>query len=228
MVSYIEGVIYLKNKKLLRSEETKQAILIEASKLFAKKGFDAVSIREIAKEAQCSHTTIYLYFKDKETLLHELSMPTLKKLYNHMSEITASRSYTAELKLKKLSLFFINFCLKNKSMYTIFINAKSSRVDELDPDLEINKLRIQLFSLIKETLGQYLKMENKEKLLDFSRIFFYNLYGVLSTYSYQHEPTEVLMKRLTPILDLSIEVLLSGFKTSLKEGNKQNENQTNF
>ena len=71
------------SKKELRSEETKRMILKAAGKLFSEKGYDAVTMREIAKEAGCSHTTIYLYFNDKETLLHQLSMPTLKLYINN-------------------------------------------------------------------------------------------------------------------------------------------------
>ncbi len=76
MVSFLMEEIQI--KKELRSEETKRMILKAAGKLFSEKGYDAVTMREIAKEAGCSHTTIYLYFKDKETLLHQLSMPTLQ------------------------------------------------------------------------------------------------------------------------------------------------------
>ncbi len=213
-------MIHLTNKHLQRAEETKQTILTAAEKLFVKKGFDAVSIREIAKEAKCSHTTIYLYFKDKEALLHELSMPSLEKLYDSIRKITDTASKTAEAKLKEISHLFIRFCLTNKNMYTIFINEKSSRVDEVDPNLEINKIRIRLFSLIQQTLGECIKIKSDEQLLAFSRIYFYNLYGILSTYSYQHEPTEVLIERLTPTFDLSVEVLLSGFKQIVRSEQK--------
>ena len=42
---------------------------------------------------------------------------------------------------------YIHFCLKNRNMYDIFFNAKSSRVDEEEPELEINKLRLEIFEL---------------------------------------------------------------------------------
>ena len=79
----------MKSKQEQRSEETKKQILQSAGKLFAKKGYDAVTIREIAKDAGCSHTTIYLYFKDKEALLHQLSMPSLQKLHQQLQQISS-------------------------------------------------------------------------------------------------------------------------------------------
>lgn len=198
-----------------RSEETKKLILESAAKLFAKKGYDAVTIREIAKDAGCSHTTIYLYFKDKETLLHELSVPSLQELHHKLKVISKVDSLSADIKLKELSLEYISFCLKNRSMYDVFFNAKSSRVDE-KPELHINQLRIEIFELLKSVIEENLSISDDEQLLAFSRIFYYQLNGVLSTYSYQHEPLEVLMERLKPTFNLAIDILLLGFQEKLK------------
>ncbi|MFJ7972816.1 TetR/AcrR family transcriptional regulator [Psychrobacillus sp. NPDC096389] len=206
----------MKSKQVQRSEETKKQILQSAGLLFAKKGYDAVTIREIAKDAGCSHTTIYLYFKDKEALLHELSMPSLLDLQQQLQQISTMNMLTAEEKLKKISIEYIHFCLQNRNMYDIFFNAKSSRVDEKEPELAINKLRLEIFALMKVVIQQCLSILNDEQLLTFSRIYYYHLNGILSTYSYQHEPLDVLMERLTPTFDLAIEILLLGFKEKLK------------
>lgn len=205
----------MKSKQEQRSEETKKLILDSAANLFAKKGYDAVTIREIAKDAGCSHTAIYLYFKDKETLLHQLSLPPLHELHQKLQDISKGDSISSESKLKEISLEYIFFCLKNRNMYDIFFNAKSSRVDE-KPELQINQLRISIFELLKSTIQENLSISNEEQLLAFSRIFYYQLNGVLSTYSYQHEPLDVLMERLIPTFNLSIEVLLIGFQEKLK------------
>ncbi|RDW18514.1 TetR/AcrR family transcriptional regulator [Oceanobacillus arenosus] len=206
----------MNSKQSHRSEETKKAILSAAGKLFASKGYDTVSMREIAKQANCSHTTIYLYFKDKETLLHQLSMPSLTHLKQKMQAIVQLDAKMPEDKLKEISNQFIHFCLNNKNLYTIFINVKSTRIDEQKPKLEINQLRLEIFSIMKNVLGECLSLPNNDQLLAYSRIFFYNLYGILSTYSYQHEPTEELLERLIPTFELSLEILISGFKSNLK------------
>jgi AcrR family transcriptional regulator len=206
------------NKQEQRSEETKKQILQSAGKLFATKGYDSVTIREIAKDAGCSHTTIYLYFKDKEALLHQLSMPSLKELHDQLHQISNGNTLAPEDKLKKISREYIHFCLKHRNMYDIFFNAKSSRVDEVEQELEINKLRIQIFELMKLIMQECLSILNNEQLLAYSRIYYFNLNGILSTYSYQHEPLDVLMERLTPTFDLSIEILLLGFKEKLNKG----------
>ncbi|MBS4196244.1 TetR/AcrR family transcriptional regulator [Lederbergia citri] len=207
----------MKSRQEQRSEETKELILNAAGKLFAKKGFDSVSIREIAKEAGCSHTTIYLYFKDKEALLHQLSMPSLEKLYKQLNSITITDTLTPEAQLKKISHEYIQFCLENRNMFDVIFNVKSTRVDESDPELEINKLRLKIFALMKQVLQDCLSMPDNELLLNFSRIFYYQLNGVLSTYSYLHESIGELMKRLTPTFDLSVEILVWGFKEKINQ-----------
>lgn len=204
-------------KQVRRSNQTIQDILTSAEKLFSKKGYDAVTIREIAKEAGCSHTTIYLYFKDKEALLHQLAMPILETLHQQLKQFLTKEDMSAIDRLKKISRAYILFGLKNQNMYSILINAKSSKVDEVKPKLEINKLRIEMFEILMEVLQQCLSIPNGKQLLAFTRIFYYNLNGVLTTYSYMHEPLETLMERLTSTFDLSVDILILGFKEKLNE-----------
>lgn len=102
-------------------------------------------------------------------------------------------------------------------MYDIFLNAKSSRVDE-KPELEVNQLRLEIFELLKSIIRENLSISNDEQLLAFSRIFYYQLNGVLSTYSYQYEPLDILMERLKPTFNLAIEILLLGSQEKLSKG----------
>ncbi|MFJ7648517.1 TetR/AcrR family transcriptional regulator [Lysinibacillus sp. NPDC097279] len=210
----------MKSKQAERSEETKKQIVESAGRLFSENGYDSVTIRAIAKDAGCSHTTIYLYFKDKEELLHQLSMPPLQELHKQFLYLSDVSTLSSESKLKQISLKYIHFCLQNRNLYDIFFNAKSTRVDQEDPKLEINRLRIEIFEIMKKIIQECLAISNEEQLLAFSRIYYFNLNGILSTYSYQHETLNVLMERLTPTFDLAIEILLLGFKEKLQRGNE--------
>jgi AcrR family transcriptional regulator len=97
------------SKQELRSEETKRSILAAAGNLFAVRGYDAVTMREIAKEAGCSHTTIYIYFKDKEALLHQLSMPPLLSLMERMETLLDQKALPDEqLKYTRIYYFTLH------------------------------------------------------------------------------------------------------------------------
>jgi AcrR family transcriptional regulator len=160
------------SKQELRSEETMRSILTAAGNLFAVRGYDAVTIREIAKEAGCSHTTIYIYFKDKEALLHQLSMPPLLSLLERM-ETLLEQETLADEQLKAISLAFIEFCLTHRNMYNLFFNVKSVRVDEQTPEMEINQVRIRLFAKLSGTVQGCLRLEAEdERLLQYTRIYF--------------------------------------------------------
>ncbi|VTQ03121.1 TetR/AcrR family transcriptional regulator [Sphingobacterium daejeonense] len=59
-------------KKLKHKEDLRTLILEAAKKLFVQEGYEATSIRKIAKEIGFSPTTIYLYYKDKSDIVYAL------------------------------------------------------------------------------------------------------------------------------------------------------------
>lgn len=204
-------------KQELRSQTTKQEILSAAAQLFATKGFDLVTMREIAKVAGCSHTTIYIYFKDKEALLHQLSMPHLETLKKQMENTSLQTELSVENQLKTISIEFIRFSLLHRNIYMTFMTVKSSRVDQEESANDMNKMRIQLFKLLEQALQRCLFIKgNDELLLMYTRIYFYTLHGIINTYTQSEESLESLMNRLLPTFEESIEVLLMGFKEKLR------------
>ncbi|MGG3884963.1 TetR/AcrR family transcriptional regulator [Brevibacillus panacihumi] len=89
-----------------KAEETRRNILSAAEELFMTRGYDAVTMREIAKKAGCSHTAIYIYFREKEALLLELSLPILNALTKQLDDIMKQIGLPHE-KLTTLSLALI-------------------------------------------------------------------------------------------------------------------------
>lgn len=200
----------------LRAEETKQAILSAAGKMFAERGYPYVTMREIAKEAGCSHTTIYIYFTDKEALLQELSIPPLKALAEQFAEITQTSSGPLTA-LKELSLSFIRFGLQHKTMYSIFFMAQASRVDR-QPDTELNRIRLELFDRMSELLRQELGLEREdERVAMCSRIYFYMVHGMISTYTDSEEDDRALLSRLSPVFEQALESVVTGIQFTLSK-----------
>jgi AcrR family transcriptional regulator len=204
-----------------RSEETKRSIVAAARELFSSKGYELVTMREIAKAAQCSHTTIYIYFKDKESLLQELSMPPLKELQQQMEKVFGRSELTPESRLRMVSLMFIRFCLGNRNMYHLFFQVKAERVDVKEPELEINRVRNALFEFLSRGLQQCLQLSTEDsRLLAYSRIYFFTLHGIVGTYSASEETLEALLERLGDTFTEAVDVLLSGFKHQMKTGER--------
>lgn len=58
----------ISDRKKREKEQRRQSIIDAAEKLFFEKGYDNVSINDIAKEVELNRATIYLYFENKEAL----------------------------------------------------------------------------------------------------------------------------------------------------------------
>src|SRR6201985_2962230 len=54
----------------LKKEQTRQLIADTAWRLFADRGFDQVTVAEIAREAQVAEATVFNYFRTKEDLFY--------------------------------------------------------------------------------------------------------------------------------------------------------------
>ncbi len=73
-------------KRLPRGQETRERILATALRLFAKRGYGAVSIEEIAQEAGVTKGAIYHWFADKDDVGRELQ----HDLYERLGAASAS------------------------------------------------------------------------------------------------------------------------------------------
>ena len=65
------------------------AILAAASNMFADRGYEAVTLREIAKEIGYTHAVIYQHFPDKWHILVELSRETIGLMVQNFDAIAA-------------------------------------------------------------------------------------------------------------------------------------------
>lgn len=64
--------------------ETKEQILNNALNMFAKSGYNAVSIRDIAKTVNIKESSIYYHFRNKQDILDSL----VDKYESHIKELT--------------------------------------------------------------------------------------------------------------------------------------------
>lgn len=202
-----------------KAEETKRNIENAATILFATRGYDGVTMREIAKAAGCSHTLIYLYYKDKEDLLQQMSLPVLRQLEIRMKEVLTCRDTSPFTCLQSLSRDFVGFCLIQRSMVSIFFGLKSERADESSLSLEVNALRGRLFACLREAMNRCLPGQSEEAIYHFSRLYFFMIQGIIMTYQGNKEPLNELLDRIIPMVDDGLDIMLAGFR----EVSNQNE-----
>jgi TetR/AcrR family fatty acid metabolism transcriptional regulator len=69
-----------------RSGDKRERILVAAVKVFAKNGFHATRVSEVAKAAGVADGTIYLYFRSKDELLVSLFEDRVNRLLSYMKD----------------------------------------------------------------------------------------------------------------------------------------------
>jgi AcrR family transcriptional regulator len=101
----------------------RQGILDAAGELFAREGYENVSMRKIAHRIDYSPTTIYLYFQDKFELLRAICEETFGKLVAQFIEIERTTADPLE-RLNRAGRAYIEFGLKYPNHYKVtFISA---------------------------------------------------------------------------------------------------------
>ncbi|MBM7567393.1 TetR/AcrR family transcriptional regulator [Paenibacillus sacheonensis] len=205
------------SKRKQMTEDMKAAIRQSAAELFAEKGYPHVTMREIAKQAGCSHTAIYLYFKNKEELLQHIAIPSLLELEAQFMTEMERADVTPIDRLKAVCANFVTFCLSNGSLQTVLFITGSVRVDDPQPALEINVIRNRLFAHVRQSLQLALSADctdahSEEAVTNRARVLFYYLQGFVSTYTGHAEPTESLLARVLPIFQEGIAILTKGMK----------------
>lgn len=74
------------SKKEALAEFHRQNILSASEKLFLEKGITKTTMDDIAKTAQYSKATLYVYFKNKEEIINHLTFKSMQLLYSHIHE----------------------------------------------------------------------------------------------------------------------------------------------
>lgn len=135
----------IKSRKEREKEQKRRLILNAAKKLFSEKGFSKATMEEIAKEAEFSPGTLYLYFKNKDELDASLSIEILEFLFERLNEVYSNNELDP---LKKL------YALKEK----VF------EVYNYDPDLLVS-----LFHLKTRKTFHHLTQQLVERIDSLSR-----------------------------------------------------------
>lgn len=99
-----------------RKNAKREWILEKATEVFFEKGFEAVSMEEIAQRAEVSKGSLYTYFKSKAELYMAIELEGLNLLNQRMSAIFTSNLSGINM-LAELGKHYINFIDNNKGYF---------------------------------------------------------------------------------------------------------------
>lgn len=93
--------VHSATKRRGAAADKRERILSAAIKVFAKNGFYATRVSEIAKAAGVADGTIYLYFKNKDDVLISIFEDGITRLLEIIREVAASEA-TVEQRIKRI------------------------------------------------------------------------------------------------------------------------------
>lgn len=120
-----------KTKHLNGKRGTRDLILKSAEKLFAQKGFELTTVREIAENSGANIAMIYYYFKTKEGLHKEILEESFRNLSLSLKE-GLDRNKESEEKIYDIIRIYITFLHTHKNLHRIILRETVSRSGHIE------------------------------------------------------------------------------------------------
>lgn len=124
----LKKVMSLSERKGREKEQRRKAILDAAFTLFITKGYDNVSMNDIAEAVELSKGTLYLYFENKETLFLAIVLQGLG-IMRDMFRAGVESENTGMGKIEATGRAFFEFYRRYPDYYRLFCYAGSDRFD---------------------------------------------------------------------------------------------------
>ncbi len=132
-----------KHKESLRRE-----IVEAAGELFARQGYESVSMRKIAEKIEYSPTAIYLYFRDKAELLHSLCEEMFAGLCAKLAQLEREGGDPVKA-LKRGCRAYIEFGLAHPNHYrVVFMIPRQG----YDPSEQVHSAGMRAFDHLRRAV----------------------------------------------------------------------------
>ena len=199
-----------KRERKLRQEQ----ILNAAISLIEVKGFENITMEEIAERAELSKGTLYLYFNDKYTLYHAIKKRGLKFIRNHFQRIIKEDVPGSKL-AKDMMLLFIHF-MEDNAAFTkamlLYENANESKCSNLEIS-DCSRLEDEILMLITRSIqigiqDGSIKNKNNPKVLALQIIF--QMRGMLLFFIMDdHNKSNQIIEENEMVIDDLVEIFLN-------------------
>ncbi len=100
--------------------KVRDKIVSAASKLFAKKGYENTTIKDIAKLARIGKSTVFYYFQNKESILESIIEEAIGSVFGELQKIASSNIPPEEKFFKALSNH-IHYLTKYMNSVKVFL-----------------------------------------------------------------------------------------------------------
>ncbi len=147
----------IQERKQRERERRRQQIMVAAKKVFTAKGFNKTTMEDIAKEAELSPGTLYLYFKNKDELYASLSLRILQYLLIRLEHVTGDNRLNPESRIRTLKEVLLDlYRFDPLILLNMFHIQSGETLKNLSPELlsEIQRLSNQALGNIGDLFRQ--------------------------------------------------------------------------
>lgn len=192
------------------SEEQKplrEKILDTSRQFLFNEGYSSLSMRKIAKQVGASATSIYLYFENKDHLVHTLIEESVEELSVAIEQGAAKHHSTID-KFEAIIRAHVDFAFNNPEKYQVIYMVQSSKMSRY-PKEKFRKAR-RGYALLESVIHDGIKeglMELDEPMIAAYSIWA-QLHGVISVVLNQRLDSRIERDKF---IDESLEHIVQGF-----------------
>lgn len=145
---------YRSSDKTRQKKDAKRTSMMQAAlEIFAERGYQSATIRDIVREADVSIGTFYFYFPDKETLFVHLYEETADFLVHTLQQASAGRTTFAQ-KVRAIIQAYVSIAIFEPAVIELLLVAGVGTVPALAA--KTASFREQLVQLWQRPLGDAL------------------------------------------------------------------------
>ncbi|MBS1605039.1 MAG: TetR/AcrR family transcriptional regulator [Bacteroidetes bacterium] len=133
--------------------DKREHILTSAEKLFAEKGFDGTSVRDIAQQAGVNLAMISYYFGSKEKLLEALIEFRAMYAYGILEELNKNESLSPWDKIDRLVEFYVDRILNNLPFHNIMYQESATNYRSEEIKQKVIKIKMRNLDQITKIIA---------------------------------------------------------------------------
>ena len=153
-------------------------ILAAAERIFVERGYEGATIRKIAEEVGLSSTALYMHFREKSEILHEICQAAFEQMMV-VNEAIVADAAPPETRLRRLVEAYVRFGFDNPNAYRLIYMTRPSEAEGAkDAALTIGAELYALFrSVVNEVEAEGRLIEDAETT---AQVLWAGAHGVVS------------------------------------------------
>jgi AcrR family transcriptional regulator len=110
----------LEERRKRERDNRRNAILKAARRLFFEKGFKLVTVESIARKAELSKGSIYLYFNSKEEIYTQILLTDIERFQEHFNDLLKNPTRASDA-LFRFAGIYVDLFLNDRELFRILM-----------------------------------------------------------------------------------------------------------